>query len=67
MKRSTILIVLIAGLFIRCTSHATVDISGSYVNQAQSEFGKDYDTLIISSDNSTSDLPRVYLKFCCSV
>jgi len=53
MKRSTILIALIAALFIRCTSHTTVDISGSYVNQAQSEYGKDYDTLIISSDNST--------------
>jgi hypothetical protein len=52
MKISTILIVLIAGLFMQCTSNSTMDISGSYVNQAQSEFGKDCDTLIITSDNS---------------
>jgi len=52
MKRSTILVALIAALFIRCTSRNTVEISGSYVTQAHSEYGKDYDTLIISSDNS---------------
>jgi len=52
MKASTILIALITILFISCKSGSndSADYSGTYVLQTQGEYAKDYDTLVVSSD-----------------
>jgi hypothetical protein len=57
MKVSTILIALITMLFISCKSGSNnnADYSGTYVLQTQGEYAKDYDTLIVSSDQSAKN------------
>lgn len=51
MKRLTILIVLIALLFIRCKSASNDDVSGTYTNESKSEYSIASDTLIITAIN----------------
>jgi len=51
MKRSTILIVLLAILFVRCKSGSNKDVSGIYTNESKSEYSIASDTLIITAIN----------------
>jgi len=51
MKRSTILIVLLAILFVRCKSGSNNDVSGIYTNESKSEYSIASDTLIITAIN----------------
>src|SRR5476649_2595776 len=51
MKRSTILIVLLAILFVRCKSASNSDVSGIYTNESKSEYSIASDTLIITAIN----------------
>jgi hypothetical protein len=57
MKVSTILIALITTLFISCKSGSSnsADYSGTYVLQTQGEYAKDFDTLVVSSDQSAKN------------
>jgi hypothetical protein len=51
MKVSTILIVLLAILFVRCKSVSNNDVSGIYTNESKSEYSIASDTLIITAIN----------------
>jgi hypothetical protein len=64
MKVSTILIALIATLFISCKSGSSnsADYSGTYVLQTQGEYAKDFDTLVVSSDQSAKNAYSIQNK-----
>ncbi len=64
MKVSTILIALITILFISCKSGSSdsADYSGTYVMQTQGEYAKDYDTLVVSSDETSKNTYSIQNK-----
>ena len=64
MKASTIFIALITILFISCKSGSSnsADYSGTYVLQTQGEYAKDYDTLVVSSDEPSKNTYSIQNK-----
>jgi hypothetical protein len=57
MKASTILIALVTLIFMSCKNGGgnSEDYSGTYVLQTHGEYAKDYDTLVVSSDQSVKN------------
>lgn len=64
MKVSTILTALITILFMGCKSGSShsEDYSGTYVLQTQGEYAKDYDTLVVSSEQSSKNTYSIQNK-----